>query len=240
MHPRTDPSRPYLIAPRYLAGPSTRATGTLIDTLDRAGWTTTGCCDTTDTLWTSPDGLRFANLTTDGTRTLPGRGPEIAWELGARRTNDMNPLWSVSFTPDTPPEIITDVAATLADDNPPPTGPEHLPHYLAQPNDAQAVRQPLADAGWFRDIGEAETAWYSPCGQAVLVGPHGRNPDGNNWLATAREATSMNVLWLALATPLTPDTLITALCRALTNPQPVARTRIPGAHVGHVTVTRAT
>jgi hypothetical protein len=236
MHQQPAGAARYLVAPRYLAGPSTSATQQVADALQQAGWPQPRHRSTA-TLYTSPDQLRYALFTPNGARRLPG-GPLIAWEFAARHQPGKPLAWTAAFTPSTPPEITADFARALAHDDPPDTG--DTPHYLKTPSQLDAARQPLADARWIRDIGATDTAWYAPTDQAVLVGPATRQPDGRNWLAAVREATSLDVLWLAVLTPTTPDSLITALCLAITDPEPVLRHHLPAPNLGPVTVTRVT
>jgi hypothetical protein len=232
MHQQPADDARYLVAPRYLAGPSASATQQVADTVHQAGWTQVR--NRTGTVYTSPDRLRYALFNPNGARRLPG-GPLIAWEFAARHQPGKPLVWTAAFTPSTPPEITADFACALAHDDPPQAC--GTPHYLGPPSQPDAACQPLADAGWIRDIGDADTAWYAPTDQAVIVGPTTPQPDSRNWLAAVREATSLDVLWLAVLTPTPPDTLITALCLAITNPEPVPRAQRPAPNLGPVTVT---
>jgi hypothetical protein len=133
------------------------------------------------------------------------------------------------------PAIIADFAHALANDTSHDTG--STPHFLQRPSQPEAARKPLADAGWIRDVDDTDTAWYAPTDQAVVIGPSRPQPESRNWLAAVREATSLDVLWLAVLTPTTPDSLITALCLAITDPEPAPRTNTPAPNLGPVTIT---
>ncbi|MCX5206903.1 DUF317 domain-containing protein [Streptomyces sp. NBC_00237] len=242
-HPRefTVPDHtPYLIAPVYLAGPDPHAVTTVADVLTCAGW--------------FPHPLHPHLLQNPGATCAarhftphPGNHPDClipaaprqdragVWEFAAFRTPGGPPLWEARFSPATPPELTAAFAAALADTTPTPHGtPRHL-----TPGGPQAeATAPLAAAGWLCDIGTEHT-WYPADHQAAVITPTPApgGPDGN-WVFAACRATDATTLWHAQATPTTPAHLITALCRALTDPAPVPRPTLPAPDHGARTVPR--
>ncbi|MBO3681690.1 DUF317 domain-containing protein [Streptomyces sp. NEAU-YJ-81] len=229
---------PYLIAPRYLAGPDPHAVTTAEEVLLAAGWQIDRHANHTD--YRAPGSLRQSRYLPDqADHRCPGK-PLMAWEFTAHPAPDARAAWTVWFARDTPPEITAAFAATLADDTPRPT-PEDGPHYLLPPRTTREATSVLATAGWMRDIGRNDDTWYAPNEQAVVVTaafPNTTGRGGANWLCAARRATDGAVLWLAVASPATPTHLMAALCRALTDPTPVPRHTLPGPDIGALVITR--
>ncbi|KAK1177973.1 DUF317 domain-containing protein [Streptomyces sp. NBS 14/10] len=234
-HPRS--RQPYLIVPRYLAGPDPDATTTAAHVLQAAGWHTEHTPDHTD--YSDPRGLRQARHLADAPD--PGRlgQPLMTWEFTASPVRGGRAAWTAWFCRDTPPEFIAAFAAALADDTPAPA-PGTGPHYLQPPTSPGHATAPLAAAGWTRGLGNGETAWYGPHQQAAVVTarfPSSSRRGAANWLCAARRATDLTVLWLALACLHTPTHLVAALCRAITDPTPVPRRTPPGPDTGALTIT---
>lgn len=233
---RTTP--PYLIVPRYLAGPDPDATTTAADVLKAAGWYVEQTPDHTD--YVDPGGLRQARHLPDPEADPMGLGqPLMAWEFTASTVPGAPAVWTVWFCHDTPPEIIAAFAAALADDTPAP-GPGAGPHYLQPPAPPEQATIPLAAAGWMRDVGNGDIAWYGPHQQVVVVVARFRDTSRRgaaNWLCAARRATDTTVLWIALACPRTPTHLIAVLCRAITDPTPVPRCTPPSPETGALIIT---
>ncbi|WP_435058439.1 DUF317 domain-containing protein [Streptomyces sp. bgisy060] len=223
-----------LIAPRYLAGPDAAATAAVGRLLCAAGWRERAVQGGTG--YRTTDGRREALFTPEGA-CRGDYDTERSWRFTARTAPGDRARWSAAFSPATPPELVAAFAATLADDAADPgTGG---PHYLRPPVAPQEATSALADAGWIRDLG-AGIDWYAPTMQAAVVGDRltPGSADAKNWLFAARRFTDPTVLWHALATPATPGHLIDALCRAMADPAPVARTVLPDPCVGRLEVTR--
>lgn len=224
----------FLIAPSYLAGPDTTATVAIRRILRAAGWLEYPVQGGIG--YRTSDGRRQALFIPEGAC----RGEydtEPSWRFTARTEPGEQASWSAVFASSTPPELIFAFAAVLADDvtNSGTDGP----HYLRPPVGPQEATRALAEAGWIRDLGEA-AEWYAPTMQAAVVEgrPASDGADAENWLFAARRFTDLTVLWHAMATPSTPGHLIEALCRAMTDPAPVARMVLPGPCVGRLEVTR--
>ncbi|TQE33158.1 DUF317 domain-containing protein [Streptomyces ipomoeae] len=225
-----------LIAPRYLAGPDARHAAAIGEQLTLAGWLEARGDE--GSRYTSADGRREALYGPDGA-CRGAYDTEPSWRFAARLAPGAPALWTAAFTPATPPELIAAFAAALADDAA--HDAEGAPHYLRPPTAPLEAARALDGAGWIRDLG-AEAAWYEPTTmQAVVVSGH-RAPDGTvatNWLFAARRAVNLSVLWHALATPEIPGHLVDALCRALIDPAPAARTVLPHPSVGRLKVIQA-
>ncbi|WP_282798059.1 DUF317 domain-containing protein [Streptomyces sp. CC224B] len=223
-----------LITPRYLAGPDAAAAAAVGRLLCAAGWRKRPVQGGTG--YRTADGRREALFAPEGT-CRGDYGTASSWRFTARTERGEPARWTAVFSPAVPPELIAAFAAALADD-PARPGPDG-PHYLRAPVGPLEATRALAEAGWIRDLG-AELEWYAPTLQAVVVGDRllPGTADTKNWLFAARRATDLTVLWHALATPATPGHLIDALCRALADPAPVARTVLPDPCVGQLEVTR--
>lgn len=232
-------SAPYLIAPRYLAGPDTNLAAAIGDRLRAAGWSSDSYRGAIVYAHRETGGLLEAIHIPNGSG---GRGkcPAAGWEFTARPGPGAPETWSVRFTPATPPELPTALATTLTEEAIAPR-PGAEPHYLQPPLPPAEATTALDAAGWMRDIGPAESTWYAPGQQAVVV--TGLSADehrdgGASWLLAARRATDLQVLWLALAHPATPTHLMRALCREISDRTPVPRHQLPGPEVGELTLTR--
>ncbi|MFH8295054.1 DUF317 domain-containing protein [Streptomyces sp. NPDC018059] len=221
-----------LIAPRYLAGPDTAAAAAVGRLLHAAGWRERAVQGGSG--YRTADGRREALFTPEGACRGDFDTP-LSWRFTARTAPGEPARWSAAFSPTTPPELVAAFAATLADDAADPgTGG---PHYLRPPLAPLEATGALAEAGWIRDLG-ADIDWYAPTMQAAVVGDHDPSSvDAKAWLFAARRFTDLTVLWHALATSATPGHLIDALCRALADPAPVARTVLPDPCVGRLEVT---
>ncbi|MFE0178035.1 DUF317 domain-containing protein [Streptomyces sp. NPDC059002] len=231
-------SPPYRIAPGYLAGPDALGTRRITDRLVAYGFTPEPFYEARAYARRDPHGLLEALQTP---RSAPdptdGEEPHTDWEFTARTAPGRPATWRVRFAPTTPPELPAALATALTAQAPDHDG---TPHYLHPPGTPEEATAPLAEAGWMRDLGRHECAWYAPGQQAVLVTPlrpdaHGHG--GANWLLAARRATDHTALWYATAHPRTPTHLIRALCTQLTDPTPVPRTHRPDPDVGPLTVT---
>ncbi|WP_241990554.1 DUF317 domain-containing protein [Streptomyces sp. AC1-42T] len=223
-----------LIAPRYLAGPDAAGAVAVGRALHAAGWRERyvqgGTC------YRTADGRREALFLPEGA-CEGAYDTERSWRFAARPVPGGRAIWSAAFSASTPPELIAAFAAALAADSPTPGADG--PHYLLPPVAPQEATQALAEAGWIRDLGEG-IDWYAPTMQAAVAGdrltPH--SADAKNWLFAARRLADTRILWHALATPGTPGHLVNALCAAMADPAPVARTVLPDPCVGRLEVTR--
>ncbi|MCQ6246166.1 DUF317 domain-containing protein [Streptomyces malaysiensis] len=210
------------------------------EVLTAAKWQIDQDPDHTD--YKAPDGLRRAGYLPDRAEQATSE-KALAWEFTAHPALGAHAAWTVRFARDTPPEIAAAFAAALADDTPG-TAPEDGPRYLLPPGPLDEVTNVLAAAGWMRDIGRNDDAWYAPDGQAVMVTAEFSDAKGGaNWLCAVRHATdrtvlgNRSVLWFAVASPATPTHLMAALSRALTDPTPVPRYTLPSPGIGAVTIT---
>ncbi|MEV0112557.1 DUF317 domain-containing protein [Streptomyces sp. NPDC050844] len=233
------PTAPYLIAPRYLAGPDTSLAVAIGDRLRAAGWRSDAYRGAVVYARREAGGLLEAVHIPNGAGG-GGKCPAAGWEFTARPGPGTPSTWSVRFTPATPPELPAALASALTEEAAD-SGPGAKPHYLRPPLPPAQATMPLDAAGWMRDIGTAESAWYAPGQQAVVVTPvtadeHG--DDGASWMLAARRATDLQVLWLALAHPATPTHLVRALCAEISDPAPVPRHRLPDPEVGELTLTQ--
>ncbi|MFI5808603.1 DUF317 domain-containing protein [Streptomyces sp. NPDC051561] len=225
----TDRTRtPYLITPVYLAGPDPHATTTVTEVLAAAGWHVRPHAP--GVLW-APDARRAARRRTPHpnqpfTEALVVPGQVYGgWEFAAFPAPGQPPMWQARFAPATPPELTAAFAAALADPAPAPDG---RPRYLAPPGSPGEATRPLTAAGWICDLG-TEATWSPHTGQAAVITPplDPEHRNEGNWVAAACRITDAVTLWHAQATPHTPTHLITALCRALTDPTPVPRHTLP-------------
>ncbi|MDJ0467048.1 DUF317 domain-containing protein [Streptomyces sp. H27-C3] len=223
-----------LIAPRYLAGPDAAGTVAVGRLLRAAGWRERSAQG--GTCYRTADGRREALFLPEGA-CQGAYDTERSWRFAARPAPGARARWSTAFAASTPPELVAAFAAALAaDDADPATGG---PHYLAPPVAPHEATQALAEAGWIRDLG-AGIDWYAPTMQAAVAGDRltPGSADAKNWLFAARRFADRTVLWHALATPGTPGHLVNALCRAMADPAPVARTVLPDPCVGRLEVNR--
>ncbi|MFJ9174926.1 DUF317 domain-containing protein [Streptomyces sp. NPDC102360] len=230
----------YLIAPRYLAGPDEQATHALMHALPAMGWHVEHLRQAYAFHLREADGLLEAVYVPAHLPAVRGTGPGVGWEFTARTAPGTPAAWKVCFAPATPPELITTLATALTDPEPG-HEPGQAPHYLRPPVAPLAATGPLEAAGWMRDRGTDESAWYAPGQQAVVVTPTLPRPSGpgtTNWLLSARRAADAPSLWHASAHPGTPTHLIRALCAALTDPAPVVRPTRPGPDIGAATTPR--
>ncbi|MEU9777575.1 DUF317 domain-containing protein [Streptomyces sp. NPDC047968] len=223
-----------LIAPRYLAGPDAAGAVTVGRVLRAAGWRERPAQG--GTCYRTADGRREALFLPEGARE-GAYDTERSWRFAARTSPGVRATWSAAFSASTPPELVAAFAAALADNAPAP-GTDG-PHYLLPPVPLQEATQALAEAGWIRDLGEG-IDWYAPTMQAAVAGDRltPGSADAKNWLFAARRYADTSVLWHALATPCTPGHLVNALCAAMADPAPVARTVLPDPCVGRLEVTR--
>ncbi|MEN8652355.1 DUF317 domain-containing protein [Streptomyces sp. 21So2-11] len=232
---------PYLIVPVFLAGPDPHATPTVADVLATAGWQPVVEFDSGRRLplWRHPDGRRTARQVPCPQQYahLPV-SDRIRWEFAARTAPGQQPLWQAWFAPTTPPELTAAFAAALTD--PVGDGSPQGPQPPGAPADAETLR-PLAEAGWTWQEERGEHVWYSP-GQlaflatAVPADPNTPGDEDRHWVVAAHHTTGRTLLWHALGTSTTPSHLITALCRALTDPTPVPRHSPPPPGHGARTV----
>ncbi|MEV3854970.1 DUF317 domain-containing protein [Streptomyces sp. NPDC050095] len=240
------PAACYRIVPRYLAGPDPKVTDTLLRALPAQGWHVEHLGQAHAFDLREVDGLREALYVPDHLPSVPGMCLGKGWEFTARPAPGTPAAWRVSFAPATPPELIAALATALthpdhdlADDVAP--DPGAVPHYLHPPAAHPDGTLPLEAAGWIRDLGTDDCAWYAPGQQAAVVTPALPDASGSgatNWLFAARRAVDTTALWHATAHPNTPTHLIRALCTALTDPAPVPRPTRPSADIGAITLTR--
>jgi hypothetical protein len=224
------------IAPRYLAGPDVRQAAAVGEQLAAAGWLERPAL--AGARYDSADGQREALYGPDGA-CRGAYDTDHSWRFAVRPVPGGPARWTAAFSPATPPELIAAFAAALADDAAHDTA--EGPHYLLPPARPLEAARALDDAAWIRDLGEEATWYEAKTMQAVVVSGR-RATDGTvatNWLFATRRAVNNHVLWHALATPEMPGHLVGALCRAMTDPAPVARTVLPHPTVGHLTVTQA-
>ncbi|WP_078565415.1 DUF317 domain-containing protein [Streptomyces sp. AA1529] len=220
---------PYMIKPRYLAGPCDKVP-VMGDAWQRQpvpglGTAYLRCNEAT--------GSHYLALHTPGTEKHPARrafdGTPTGWEFLSYPATGHLPSWQVIFSPDTPPELPAALAGLLS------AGEEPAPHEVTEVDEATA---PLERARWSRDLGH-ECTWFSPGDQqaAVVTPTSPANPTRGpqSWLLAARSRDGDQVLWLAQATPETPTALIRTLCVQLADPAPVPRHQKPTT--GPVTVT---
>ncbi|MEU7488060.1 DUF317 domain-containing protein [Streptomyces sp. NPDC042319] len=236
MHHR--PGAPYLIAPRYLAGPDEILNTGIAILLLSNGWESAPHGEGTMYAYRASGGLLEAVHAAD--HVPPGHRPPPAsgWEFTARPGPGEMATWGVRFAPATPPELIAALATALTEREVD-RAPGGQPHYLRAPLAPEEATLPLEAASWMRDLAQHECAWYAPDQQAVTVTPHvpGQlDSPAANWLFAARRATDNVALWHAIAHPYTPTHLIHALCAALTDPAPVPRSKCPGPEVGALTI----
>ncbi|MBL1102924.1 hypothetical protein JK363_41455, partial [Streptomyces sp. 205] len=97
-HPRI--RQPYLIVPRYLAGPDPDATTTAAHVLQAAGWHTEHTPDHTD--YSDPGGLRQARHLADGADPRRPEQPLMTWEFTASPAHGGPAAWTAWFCRDTP------------------------------------------------------------------------------------------------------------------------------------------
>ncbi|MCZ1014808.1 DUF317 domain-containing protein [Streptomyces noursei] len=237
-HPSTPPE---LIAPRYLAGPDTTATKTLIQHLRDHGWRAEPQGATLVLSHREPGGLLEALHTPDNTHTPRGKHPVPSWEFTARPGPGEPAVWTVRFGPHTPPELPATLTTALTGSKGA-TGTDGRPHYLHPAGHPKEATTLLSAAGWIwiRDLGRDASAWYSPDEQAIVVSPPTGEPehDDGNWLLSVRRTTDNTTLWCATAHPRTPTHLMHALCQEIADPTPVPRRHSPGPETGPLTITR--
>ncbi|GHJ35451.1 DUF317 domain-containing protein [Streptomyces sp. TS71-3] len=235
MHAPHNP--PYLISPRYLAGPDENATTAVAAQLLHSSWSSGPYGQGTVYSHHAPSCLLEAvHIPTTGDRPCPADG----WEFTARPAPGAAYAWLVHFDQATPPELIAAFtgALTAADED---CANGDGPRCLATPGPPEEATGPLEAAGWIRDLAQYECAWYGPGQQAVVVTPLAPDEYGNgaaSWLFAARRAIDNIALWYATAHPDTPTYLIHALCTALADPAPVPRQQRPGPEVGALTISR--
>ncbi|MGW0734474.1 DUF317 domain-containing protein [Streptomyces sp. NPDC002851] len=234
-------SAPYLITPSYLAGPDERGSTHVAEHLLHSGWISAPYKGGTVYAHRAERSLLEAVHIPEDAPAARGLCMTSGWEFAARRAPGQLPACRTYFCPQTPPELVTALATAITDPAPEVVGtPAAPPHYLRAPCPPEEATRPLAAAGWMRDMGRYEDAWYAPSQQAVVVTPLPPDPDGHggaNWLFAARRHTDNVALLHAIAHPHTPTNLIHALCAALTDPTPVPRQHLPAPDVGPVTVT---
>ncbi|WP_049580605.1 DUF317 domain-containing protein [Streptomyces sp. SBT349] len=214
-----DGERPdHLVTPRWLAG-SDGDTATVSDLLVAAGWLT--FIDETETVRCFPRTKERCLLIRARAKTPAAFSRDRTWHLWGRDGSSGRPSWNATFTAFTPPEVIATVAdAMLA---PPPPGPPEKADgdYLL----------PLAEAGWERHATAGGPArWVDPRKQATvyclpipIFMARREFPDVVGWHTTVSTGPDHDAVWTAEFSITTPRHLVTAMCSALTDPEPVPR-----------------
>jgi hypothetical protein len=184
-----------LVAPRYLAGPGDPAWIT-VPLHNACGWSSAEEPLIPRVILTSPDGQ--AELRLDPAPDDPW------WRLYHAAAAD-RPAWYASFGARTPVELVAAVLDALTDP-------------AASQGVASDLLEPARQAGW----AWSPNARTSPDGIAEIeyFTDHG----SNSWFITAAlRGDPENQLWQAHFDGKTPDHLVTAFTRALTDPSPLIR-----------------
>ncbi|MBF9071798.1 DUF317 domain-containing protein [Streptacidiphilus fuscans] len=212
--------RRYLVAPRYLAGHGDQPEQALAPLLE-AGWTPVSDI--------ALDGL---TLLSPDLNTLMRYRPEDrifpAWTVyDFAPTRAGGPVWTATFTWDTPTEILTGFTTALARPQDTPEPPSEDPFAA------------FGEAGWTLHRGLLGTLYTD---YRFLADAHRRHRVDEEremahldetWLVTAPGAHGS---WFATATRATPVRLLSALAAATLDPRPALRTSLTGvAHQAQIT-----
>lgn len=211
------------MAPRFLAGPAGLRTAVLRPLHD-ASWSSVPYPASSGLCLRAPDSRVFLLYEPD-TWSSP------LWTFTAyARANDEVPRWSMTFTGQTPPEIVADVAEATA-------------RLHRQDSDSVVFGSSSSGPDPMRLF--ARLNWRpgsSPGGDHLTepnaladfhhrtgVDPH-REPEGltERWLATGD--CGAEETWFASASTATPLVLVHALARAITDPTPVSRDHLDHVH----------
>ncbi|WP_220137468.1 DUF317 domain-containing protein [Streptomyces himalayensis] len=200
----TEPIEQAFVTPRYLAGGVDPAWVTV--PLHRAcGWSSADDPLMPRVILTSPDQL--AQLRIDPT---PDPG-EPWWSIRHARVADERP-WSITFDAQTPVEIIAAVTDALTDPS-------------APPPESGDLFAPLRAAGWqvprHHEEGTVTEVLAAPDGLARVERLHheGRTVGWN----VETSVPHLPTLWRAYLDGSTPAPLVSALFRALADPDPIMR-----------------
>ncbi|WP_250287647.1 DUF317 domain-containing protein [Streptomyces atroolivaceus] len=208
--------REYHVSPRYLAGSTFTGDPALRPLLD-SGWLLNGD-DVGNVYVNTPDQrVRLAYL--------PEGDDDALWKITAYSSDYATPRWLVTFQSGTPTEIVagftTALAAAYAE------GPDSYLHHGNSALTALDAGTPLAAAGWSHSYSPENVFFQSPDRLAEVYLRHNHRDHSaemrghqERWLTLAGPPGNQ---WYATASSFTPQTLVTAMNTALTDPSPVIR-----------------
>ncbi|MGA5631421.1 DUF317 domain-containing protein [Streptomyces lydicamycinicus] len=225
--PTTDPDVDVLIAPVYLAGPGPGHA--VFNTLDSAaGWTKVVAFGS-DTYYTSPcQRVRIANAV---------ESHFGGWTISYAEDPLGVPDWITTFDRDTPQEIVAAFTDTLV------AGlPNHFADYLSggEHHTGHTPATVLTSHQWEAVRGTRPFRTVSPDGHAAFRIRSGwlheydelLDPAKSTWRMSAGPDPITTPSWQAYFSRGTPEHLMTAAAKALTDPRPVVRAAflIPDRH----------